>query len=159
MHRLGSLVLFVAFVIGFALELALPTANADEEETVYDVVATRQLEVLDGQIRVGLGNENSPGIWIGAPPKPGVNLGVHGNGLPMVIVTDGPIRNFGLGRVDGKNATPILVFRSDDIVKMVFGLDMVNPGKEPFLVHWSADGKKNLLIGNYCDAPSRACTN
>jgi hypothetical protein len=103
--------------------------------------------------------EGSPAMWMTGPPGgAALQMGVHGNGFPFVLVSDGAIRSFGLGRVDGRNASPILVYRSDDVVRMVFGLGMTEAGQPPFLVHYTADGRKHDYLGRYCDAPSRVCT-
>ena len=110
-------------------------------------------------ILFGSSAEGGPTMWMSQGPKGGsLQLGVHGNGFPSVLVSDAAIRNFGLGRVDGKNASPILVFRSDDAVRMVFGLSMTEPGQPAFLVHYTADGRKHDFLGRYCDDPGRACT-
>ena len=97
-------------------------------------------------------------MWLtGAANGGSVQMGVHANGFPFVLVTDAAVRSFGLGRVDGRNAAPILVYRSDDAVRLVFGLSMTEEGQPPFLAHYTADGTKHEYIGRYCDAPSRAC--
>ncbi len=110
-------------------------------------------------IQMGLSPEGSAGLWINPLKATGtIQMGLHGNGFPFTLVSDGAIRNFGLGRVDGKNASPILVFRSDDEVKMVFGLSMTTAGQPPFLTHYSSDGVKHDFIGSYCGNPNRVCT-
>jgi hypothetical protein len=111
-------------------------------------------------IQMGTSGEGSPGIWITNSRKSGlVSAGVHGNGFPFVIASDGAVRNFGLGRVDGTNASPILVFRRDDIVRLVFGLSMTEKGRPAFLVQYTSDGVKHEVLGRYCDRPDRACVN
>jgi hypothetical protein len=87
-----------------------------------------------------------------------LQAGVHGNGFPFLLVSDGAVRTFGLGRVDGRNASPILVLRGDDVVKLVMGLSMTESGQPAFLVHWGADGQMNLPLGRYCNNPNRVCT-
>jgi hypothetical protein len=91
------------------------------------------------------------------PGRGSLQGGVHGNGYPFVLVSDAAVRSFGLGRVDGTNASPILVFRSDDVVRLVFGLSMTEAGQPAFLVHYSGDGIKHDFLGRYCDDPGRAC--
>lgn len=141
----------------------LPIPSLTRASQVRPHLSARSLKILrpDGTtaILADTADEGGPGLWLlDSNKRSTVNLGVHGNGFPFVLVSDGSIRNFGLGRVDGRNASPILVFRSNDIVKMVFGLSMTERGQPPFLVHYSDEGKKNVLMGDYCDAPSRACT-
>ncbi len=107
----------------------------------------------------GSSAEGGPAMWMSKGPNGGsLQLGVHGNGFPFVLVSDAAVRNFGLGRVDGRNASPILVFRSDDVVRLVFGLGMTEPGQPAFLVHYTGDGRKHDFLGRYCDDPSRVCT-
>jgi hypothetical protein len=130
--------------------------------TVHPVLRARELRILGPDESVGLwireSAEGSPGIWMTNPRKTAViEMGVHGNGFPFLLVSDGSIRNFGLGRVDGVQASPILVFRTDDVVRMVFGLGMTEPQQSPFLVQYSADGQKHDVIGHYCDRPDRVC--
>jgi len=132
-------------------------------ETVSTVLTAREVQILGTDstriIELGTSREGGPGIWIGNSRQPGlVAFGVHGNGFPAVIVSDGAVRNFGLGRVDGKNASPILVFRRDDIVRAVFGLSMTQAGRPAFLVHYTSDGAKHDAIGSYCGRPDRVCT-
>ena len=143
-----------------ATSAAAPAAL--QRHTVSSWLKVRQLRILgaDGSPRVWLGEsgEGSPGIWMtNAQKTAAMELGVHGNGFPYLLVSDGAIRNFGLGRVDGVQASPILVFRSDDVVRMVFGLDMTEPQQSPFLVQYTADGRKHDVIGHYCDRPDRVC--
>lgn len=124
---------------------------------------TYKLEVRNRETRGGIllapSAEGSPGLWLKSPQGKGlVSGGIHPTGLPFLLVSDAAIKNFGLGRQDGKNATPLLVFRSADLVKMVFGLSMTDGGTPPFLAHWNGYGKKTDVIGRYCDTPSRMCT-
>jgi hypothetical protein len=103
--------------------------------------------------------ETGPGMRLtGAANGGSVQMGIHGDGGPFVLVADGAARSFALGRADGPAASPILVYRSDDVVRLVFGLGLVEEGQPPFLAHYSADGTKHEYIGRYCDAPSRECT-
>jgi len=132
-------------------------------DTVSAVVTAREVQILGTDstriIELGTSREGGAGIWIGNSRKRGlVALGVHSNGFPAVIVSDRAVRNFGLGRVDGKNASPILVFRRDDIVRSVFGLSMTEPGRPAFRVHYSSDGAKHDAFGSYCGRPDRVCT-
>ena len=107
---------------------------------------------------IGEANGGGPGIWMTNARKTAtIEAGVHENGFPYMLVADGAIRTFGLGRVDGVQASPILVFRSADIVRMVFGLDMTEKRQSPFLVAYTADGAKHDVIGQYCDRPDRVC--
>ena len=109
-------------------------------------------------VQLGQSSEGSPGIWIANARKSAVvEAGVHGNGFPFLLVSDGAVRNFGLGRVDGVQASPILVFRTDDVVRMVFGLSMTDASQSPFLVQYTANGQKHDVIGRYCDRPDRVC--
>jgi hypothetical protein len=126
------------------------------------LLRVRQLRILNPDDSVGLyvgeSGEGSPGIRITNPRQTAiVEAGVRGNGYPFVLVSDGAIRNFGLGRVDGALASPILVFRSDDIVRMVFGLSMTDKGQPPFLVQYTTDGRKHDVVGHYCGRPDRVC--
>ena len=104
--------------------------------TVSSWLKVRQLRILgaDGSPRVWLGEsgEGSPGIWMTNAQKTAtVELGVHGNGFPYVLVSDGAIRNF--------------------------GLDMTEPHRSPFLVWYAAEGAKHDVFGHYCDRPDRVC--
>ena len=122
----------------------------------------RELRILGPDesvgVRLGISSEASPGIWMtNARRSAVVEMGVHGNGFPFLLVSDGAVRNFGLGRVDGLQASPILVFRTDDVVRMVFGLSMTEARQPPFLVQYTADGQKHDVLGHYCDRPDRVC--
>jgi len=143
--------------------VAFPAAPArSSSRTVHAVLRARELRILGPDESVGLwireSAEGSPGIWMTNPRRTAViEAGLHGNGFPFLLVSDGAIRNFGLGRVDGVQASPILVFRTDDVVRMVFGLGMTEPRQSPFLVQYTADGQKHEVIGHYCDRPDRVC--
>lgn len=139
---------------------AAPAAPA--RRTVSSWLKVRELRILgvDGSAGswIGESGEGGPGIRMTNARKTAtIEAGVHGNGFPYVLVSDGAIRNFGLGRVDGVQASPILVFRSDDVVRMVFGLDMTEKQQSPFLVRYTVDGGKHDVIGHYCDRPDRVC--
>jgi len=130
--------------------------------SVRSSVRVRELRILgpDESVSVWLREaaEGSPGIWMTNARKTAViEAGVHGNGFPFLLVSDGAVRNFGLGRADGIQASPILVFRTDDVVRMVFGLSMTEAQQPPFLVQYTADGQKHEIVGHYCDRPDRVC--
>lgn len=135
---------------------ARPGSPAAGSDSVISLLRARELRLGESAV-MGFSDEGSPGLWLEGKTGGKLQMGVHANGYPFLLLSDREIRNFGLGRVDGRNASPIVVFRSGDIVKLVFGLDMTGPGSEPFLAHWSANGTKNLLMGAYCDDPSRVC--
>jgi hypothetical protein len=130
--------------------------------TVRSSVRVRELQIPgpDESVTLSLreSTEGGPGLWMTNTRKTAViEAGVHGNGYPFLLVSDGAVRNFGLGRVDGIQASPILVFRTDDVVRMVFGLSMTEAKQWPFLVQYTGDGQKHDVIGRYCDRPDRVC--
>jgi hypothetical protein len=138
------------------------TPAATPGEPVRSSVRVRELRILGPDEGVSLSlresTEGSPGLWMTNARKTAViEAGVHGNGYPFLLVSDGAVRNFGLGRVDGIQASPILVFRTDDVVRMVFGLSMTEAKQSPFLVQYTGDGQKHDVIGRYCDRPDRVC--
>jgi hypothetical protein len=175
--RAAAAIVVAALVMGFLVAkgpglffadrsggpVAFPAAPAlSSSRTVHQVLRARELQILGADESMGLwireSAEGSPGIWITNTRRTAViEAGVHGNGFPFLLVSDGAIRNFGLGRVDGIQASPILVFRTDDVVRMVFGLGMTEPQQPPFLVQYTADGQKHDVIGHYCDRPDRVC--
>lgn len=145
---------------GPAAFAAAPAASSSRP--VRSSVRVRELRILGPDESVGVwlreSAEGRPGIWITNARKSAViEAGVHGNGFPFLLVSDGAVRNFGLGRVDGVQASPILVFRTDDVVRMVFGLSMTDAKQLPFLVQYTTDGQKHDVIGHYCDRPDRVC--
>jgi hypothetical protein len=130
---------------------------------VQSWLRVRELRILNRDstvaMRLGASREDTAEIWLtNASQTAVIDTGVHGNGFPFLLVSDGAQRNFGLGRVDGPNASPIVVFRSDDLVRMVLGLSMTEQGQPPFLVRYTADGRRHDVIGRYCDRPDRVCT-
>jgi len=175
--KLAAAVVLVALVVGFlaatrhelfpgdasrgpAVRATAPATPSGGQ--VRTSVRVRELRILGpGEsvgVRLGESSEASPGIWMTNARKSAVvEMGVHGNGFPFLLVSDGTVRNFGLGRVDGLQASPILVFRTDDVVRMVFGLSMTEPPQPPFLVQYTADGQKHDVVGHYCDRPDRVC--
>jgi hypothetical protein len=175
--RVAAAVVLVALVVGFLVAkrhdlfpgdtsrgpAVHPTAPAASPGgLVRSSVRVRELRILgpDESVSVWLREaaEGSPGIWMTNARKTAVvEAGVHGNGFPFLLVSDGAVRNFGLGRVDGLQASPILVFRTDDVVRMVFGLSMTESSQPPFLVRYTADGQKHDFVGRYCDRPDRVC--
>jgi hypothetical protein len=175
--KVAAAVLLVALVVGFLVAkrhdlfpgdtsrgpAVHPTAPAPTTGgQVRSSVRVRELRILGADesvgVRLGESSEAGPGIWMTNARKSAVvEMGVHGNGFPFLLVSDGAIRNFGLGRVDGPEASPFLVFRTDDVVRMVFGLSVTEPPQPPFLVQYTADGQKHDVVGHYCDRPDRVC--
>ena len=173
----AAVVLVVAIAVGFLVAKrheifptdgsrgpAASTAAPAEpsSRSVRSSVRVREVRILGPDdsvgVRLGESSEGSPGIWMtNARRTAAIEAGVHGNGFPFLLVSDGAVRNFGLGRVDGVQASPILVFRTDDVVRMVFGLSMTEAQQPPFLVQYTADGQKHDVIGHYCDRPDRVC--
>jgi hypothetical protein len=140
------------------------TPSVPRRNSASDVLTAREVRILGADstpvMEIGTSGEGGPVISITNSRKSAlVQLAVHGNGFPMVVVSDGAVRNFGLGRVDGRNASPILVFRRDDVVRCVFGLSMTEAGRPAFLVQYTSDDQMHEVIGGYCGRPDRACTN
>lgn len=144
-------VLFVSITVGFSF------GQKVKSEKIYSKVITKHILVADGKIELGHKGQAYP-VMTMLDSKSKIQAGVHENGFPLLLVSDVAIRNFGLGRVDGKGASPILVFRENDVVRMVFGLSMTESEKNPFLVHYSKTGKQTNQIGKYCESPTRVCT-
>ena len=175
--KMAAVVVVVAIVLGFLVakrheifprdgtrgSVAFPAAPAaPSSRFVRSSLTVREFRILgpDESVSVWIREsaEGSPGIWMTNARKTAIiEAGVHGNGFPFLLVSDGAVRNFGLGRVDGVQASPILVFRTDDVVRMVFGLSMTETQQPPFLVQYTADGQKHDVIGHYCDRPDRVC--
>ncbi|MEY4631025.1 MAG: hypothetical protein RIQ81_1145 [Pseudomonadota bacterium] len=146
------------------LRTETPPESSHEPRSVIVSGAT-ELRIVDssGRLRIqaALNRDGAPGIWIHPSTEDGrggtVQLGLHEDGLPFILVAGAGIRDFALGRVDGKNQTPIMVFRQDDEVRMLLGLDMTDPGRNPFFVHYG-EGHKQEIFGSYCNDPGRVCT-
>jgi len=172
--KAATVVVVVAVAVGFLVakkhEIFLRdgtrgpavTSPATPGGPVRSSVRVRELRILGPDESVSLSlresAEGSPGLWMTNTRKTAViEAGVHGSGFPFLLVSDGAVRNFGLGRVDGIQASPILVFRTDDVVRMVFGLSMTEAKQPPFLVQYTGDGQKHDVIGRYCDRPDRVC--
>jgi hypothetical protein len=118
---------------------ALLGAPARRSGAVHSWLRVRELRILTRDstvgMRLGVSRDDTPDIWLtNASQTAVVETGVHGNGFPFLLISDGAPRNLGLGRVDGPNASPIVVFRSDNLVRMVLGLSMTEKGQPPFLV-------------------------
>jgi len=155
--KVAATIVSVALVAGF-----LVAKGHEVNRSVHPLLRAREVRITgaDGSVGVWLREtaEGGSGIWMANSRRTAiVEAGVHGNGFPFLLVSDGAVRNFGLGRVDGVRASPILVFRTDDVVRMVFGLGMIEPQQAPFLVQYTADGQKHDVIGRYCDRPDRVC--
>lgn len=175
--KAAAVIVSVAIVLGFLIakrhEIFPPDRSrgpvaftaapaAASRGSVHSLLRARELRILgpDDSVSVWIREsaEGSPGISMTNARKTAlIEAGVHGNGFPFLLVSDGAVRNFGLGRVDGVQASPILVFRTDDAVRMVFGLSMTETRQPPFLVQYTADGQKHDVIGRYCDRPDRVC--
>jgi hypothetical protein len=138
-----------------------PNSQRETGRVIHRSLTAHELDVTSNgfsAIRWAASAEGEPGLWMAHPNSTAaIQAGVHANGFPFLLVSDAAIRSFGLGRVDGPSASPILVFRHDDIVRMVFGLSMTESGQPPFLVHYSSDGTKTDFLGRYCDDPNRVC--
>lgn len=157
----GNRAVLVLAILGVVVGVMVGRREAPSSDR-RPTLRARELRLTDpassATILLGLSAEESPALWLGRGPEGGsAQLGVHGNGFPFALVSDAAIRNFGLLRVDGRNASPILVYRTDDVVRLVFGLSMTEAGQPPFLVGYTADGRKDEIVGRYCDDPSRAC--
>ena len=151
----------IAIAMGFFLTQARKSTPSPSR--IPTSLRTLKLEVAHRDEKGGIlfspSEEGTPGFWIKSRRGKGlVNGGIHPNGFPFLLVSDAEIKNFALGRQEGRNRSPILVFRSADIVKMVLGLHMTESGSPPFLAHWSAAGKRSEFIGKYCDHPGRICS-
>ena len=156
--KVAAAVLLAGLISGGLLALryrplaAAPTAS----------LRTREVRIVgaDGAARlaIGLSREASAAIRMtNARSTAAIEAGVHANGFPFLLVSDGAVRNVALGRVDGVQASPIVVFRTDDTVRLVLGLDMLERAQSPFLVRYTSDGRKHDVIGRYCDRPDRVC--
>lgn len=159
--RLRAALLFSALGLLVGLFVARRENPLPSGHIVPPAQRARELRLAPGSqasILLALSTEGSPALWMSNGSRGGsLKLGVHENGFPFALVSDAAVRNFALGRVDGEKASPILVFRSDDVVRMVFGLSMTEAGQPAFLVHYTDDGRKHEVLGRYCDDSSRVC--
>jgi hypothetical protein len=168
-YKSACMVTVASFIAGVLLgrvdgaSTVLTQAGApNSQRETYRSLTVRELDVTSSAfpaIRWGSSAEGGPLLRLAySNSGAAIQAGVHPNGFPFLLVSDGATRSFGLGRVDGPMASPILVFRHDDIVRMVFGLSMTENEQPAFLVHYSADGTKTDFVGHYCDDPNRVCT-
>ena len=129
---------------------------------VHSWLRVRELRILNRDstvgMRMGASREGTPEIWMTNSNRTAViETGVHGDGFPFFLISDGTERSSGLGRVDGPKASPILVFRGDNLVRMVLGLSMTEMGQPPFLVRYAAEGETHDFLGRHCDRPDPVC--
>lgn len=134
-----------------------------ESGHVFSSLRARDLIVLapnsEVAVQMAAGAGGGPGLWLNPyRATPWAQFGLHAPGDPFVGVMDRSTQNMGLARVDGKYPSPILVFKTGNIVKMVLGLSMIEPGQNPFLVYWGSDDKMKVPFGSYCEVPDRHCT-
>ncbi|MGZ3650824.1 MAG: hypothetical protein ACXVB9_06175 [Bdellovibrionota bacterium] len=125
---------------------------------VYPMIRARSLVLGDDSLVLGLSDAGEPGLWMKGNHGGVMQMGVRGDGFPFLRVSDELVRNSGSAQVEGAAASPILAFRHEGEVKLIFGLDMTHPEHEPFLAYWGGDGKKRMLIGDYCNDASRICS-
>ena len=114
--KLAAAVVLVALVVGFlvakrhelfpgdtsrgaAVRATAPAASSAGR--VRSSVRVRELRILGPDesvgVRLGESSEASPGIWMTNARKSAVvEMGVHGNGFPFLLVSDGAVRNFGV---------------------------------------------------------------
>lgn len=127
--------------------------EASAKERVSQMVSRRfELRDKSGK-QTGLlspGEEpRSVGLWL-TGPSGSVNFGVHGNGTPFAIVSDTPVRNFGLMRLDGSYESPIAVFSGvDDLPHMVWGLDLNLRRRNAFAVRFDMHRRQIDYLGEY----------
>ena len=139
-------------VLGEPVQTPALTPPAFFRSGIRPWVRTRHFEIAgpDGPALQIKATDEGAALWLHNAGRSGaVQAGVHANGFPFFLVSDGAVRNFGLARVDGANASPILVYRHNDDVKLVFGLSMSRPGQPPFLATYDGSGQRTDVIGAY----------
>jgi hypothetical protein len=158
---LGLLAGFVGGLVGaFALGHldrgdALMSAASAATAPQQDVASAGRFRLIDaaGKVRAELAISVDGGPALFFFDKAGRNrmvLGLYSPAegeFPFVVLNDTQQRAAGIFRLFSARETPVVVLKNQGRDRSIYGL---NPNTvEPFLVNYSADGKKNDLFGTY----------
>ena len=148
---LSAVGMVLGHLLGAHLEGTTVRVQAQPASEV-GVVSARTLEVVgaDGrrQIVMGTSSEGSPGIWIyDRNGKVRLSLGLYGDNNASIVLNDRSEQAVQIFRTVGERSMPVLVMKAQGRDRIVMGLN--EPGQDPFLVLYGADGTKQSVFGNY----------
>jgi hypothetical protein len=151
----GALSGFVGGVLGaYLVGHAGLTATAQALPAPAIVSASR-IRLLDeaGRVRAELATSPQGGTGLFFYDSGGRNrlvLGLYAPAEredPFVVLNDPQQRAAGILRLFGAHAAPVVVLKANGADRSVYGL---NPASsEPFLVNYSADGRKSAVFGAF----------
>lgn len=126
-----------------------------EPASVQQVISASRIRLLDatGKARaeLAMSPDGGPGLFFfDTRGRNRLVLGLYSpaeSEYPFVVLNDSRQSAAGIFRLFGARETPVVVLKSMGADRSVFGL---NPGStEPFLVNYSADGKKTAVFGTF----------
>jgi hypothetical protein len=132
-----------------------PVPAAAAAEIHQDVVSAGRIRLLDaaGRARaeLAMSPDGGPGLFFyDTRGRNRLVLGLYSsaeNEYPFVVLNDTQQRAAGIFRLHGGRETPVVVLKNNGQDRSIYGL---NPNStEPFLVNYSADGKKTSTFGNF----------
>ena len=126
--------------------LVLPASAA---EISSSVVRTRQFELVDAdgkrKAMIGFSGEGSPAIWFfDDKGTPRLNLGVYGDGNPVIVLNDANGQAVQIFRTVGTASDPVLVMKAEGRDRIILGLDA---RKDPYLTTFDGGGARHAVFG------------
>jgi hypothetical protein len=137
---------------GRAQNLVPPAAAAS---TAQDVVSAGRIRLLDASGRtraeIAMSPDGGPGLFFyDTRGRNRLVLGLYSPGeseLPFIVLNDTQQHAAGIFRLFSAGETPVVVLKNKGQDRSIYGL---NPGStDPFLVNYSADGRKSSVFGNF----------
>lgn len=128
---------------------------AEPVATQQEVVSAQRIRLIDasGRARAELAfsQGGGPGLFFyDAKGRDRLELGLYPpaeSEYPYVVLNDTQLRAAGIFRLYGGRETPVVVLKSEGRDRAIYGL---NPGStEPFLVHYSSNGSKTSVFGDF----------
>jgi hypothetical protein len=128
---------------------------AEAIATQQEVVSAQRIRLVDasGSARAELGfsQGGGPGLFFyDAKGRNRLELGLYPpaeSEYPYVVLNDTQLRAAGIFRLYGGRETPVVVLKNEGRDRSIYGL---NPSStEPFLVHYSSNGSKTSVFGDF----------
>jgi hypothetical protein len=120
-----------------------------------EVVSARRIRLIDasGSARAELAFSQSgaPGLFFyDAKGRNRLELGLYPpaeSEYPYVVLNDTQLRAAGIFRLYGGRETPVVVLKNEGRDRSIYGLNASST--EPFLVHYSSNGTKTSVFGDF----------
>ena len=155
-HQIIGVAAVAAFfggIVGGMFGLAWRGTEVHAASNGANALSVSEIRLVDPQGRVraqlGFSQEGPPGLFLlDEQGRARLVMGLYPDGQPHVVLNDAKLQAAAILRLAGADS-PVLVMKAEGKDRMIMGLGLSDPAKEPFLVNFDHRGTKKEVVGKY----------